>query len=100
MPIGTNDHRRFLYLLGVGRFDDVYDIKATQRCETIFPGNTGTLLLDSLRYGPSQVLEVLRIVDRIRGNVTEDHERRHMTPSMRSPYTDLLRASSTIRLRQ
>src|SRR5216684_7722003 len=84
MPIGANEHRCLLHLLRVGRFDDVYHIKATQCGETLFPGNTRTLPLDLLRHDLSQVLEVLRIVERLRGNATEDHECTHTAPPTKS----------------
>src|SRR4029077_17058678 len=97
MTVGTDDHRRLLHFFRLGCFDDVYDIETTQCCVTIFPDNTRTLLLDCLRDGLGQVFEVLRILDCLRRNTTENHIRRHLDTSwVVKPYTFLLRASSAI----
>ena len=55
VPIGPSDHRRFLDLFRVIRFDNVDDIEAPQGSETIFPANAGTLALDLCGYSLGQL---------------------------------------------
>src|SRR6266446_8202593 len=95
MAARANNHHRLFHLLGICGFDDIHDIKAPECGETIFPGNTGTLLLNRLRYGLGQTLEILRILDCFRGNATENYERRHITPPTNSGYTHSVRSSSS-----
>src|SRR6516164_8691237 len=80
MTVGTNNHCCLLDFFGPSGFYDVNHIKAPQCCITVFPGNTWTLSLNCFRYGLSEVLEVLRILDRFRGNTTENHICRHNSP--------------------
>src|SRR3989441_6947432 len=47
------------FVLRVGRFHHIYNVKVTQGGITIFPGDTATLPLDLLRYRLGYVLEVL-----------------------------------------
>src|SRR5438132_11924511 len=71
-------NRRLLHLFRVGSFDDVYNVKATQRGKAVFPRDTGTLPLNLIRYRLGHVLEVFRIFERLRRNATENHIRSHM----------------------
>src|SRR6516162_2038047 len=80
MTVAANNHSGLLDFFGCGSFHDVDHIKAAQGCITVFPGNTWTLSLNCFRYGLSEVLEVLRILDRFRGNTTENHICRHNSP--------------------
>src|SRR6516165_3236676 len=80
MTVRANNHSYLLDFFGCGGFYDVKHVKAPQRCITVFPGNTWTLSPNCFRYGLGEVLEVLRILDRFRGNTTENHICRHNSP--------------------
>src|SRR5262245_27383699 len=80
MTVRANNHRCLLDFFGRGGFYDVDHIKASQCCITVFPGNTWTLSPNFFRYGLGEILEVLRILDRFRGNTTENHICRHNSP--------------------
>jgi len=53
-------HRRLLHLFRVGRFDDVYNGKATQRGKAVFPRHSRTFSLNLLRHILGQGFEVLK----------------------------------------
>ena len=53
----------FSHFFRVGCFDDVYDIKATQSGEAVFPDHTGTLPLSLLRHVLGQIFEIFRIIE-------------------------------------
>jgi hypothetical protein len=89
MTVGANNHCCLRDFFGRGGFYDVELHQSVQCCITVFPGNTWTLSLNCFRYGLGEVLEVLRILDRIRGNTTENHVCRHNLPPAARNYTPL-----------
>src|SRR5713226_10121096 len=84
MPVGADDHGRFLHLLWVICLHNVYDIEASQGCKTILPLYARTLALDFARYVSSQLLEFLGISERFRGKPAQNHIRCHVAPPCRS----------------
>src|ERR1700751_2710615 len=89
MTVGANNHCCLRNFFGRGGFYEVDHIKASQRCITVFPDHTWTLSLNCFRYGLGEVLEMLRILDRVRGNTTENHICRHNSPLAAPNYTRL-----------